>query len=71
MNNEELEELEVQFEELLVKGYIKLSKSPYEAPIIFVHKEDETLRMSMEYITFNKVTMKNQYPLPRIDDLFD
>ncbi len=53
------------------KGYIKPSKSPYEAPILFVHKNDGTLRMCVDYKALNKVTMKNWYPLPRIDDLFD
>jgi hypothetical protein len=64
MNNEELEELEVQLEELLMKGHIKPSKSPYGVPILFVHKKDETLRMCVDYKTFNKVIVKNQYALP-------
>jgi hypothetical protein len=64
MSNEDLEELEVQLEELLMKGYIKPSKSPYGAPIFFVHKKDETLRMCVDYKTFDKVIVKNQYPLP-------
>jgi hypothetical protein len=67
----ELKELKVQPEELLAKGYIKPSKSPYGAPVLFVHKKDGTLRMCVDYRAFNKVTMKNQYTLPRIDDLFD
>ncbi len=71
MSHEELKELKVQLEELLAKGYIKPSKSPYGAPVLFVHKKDGTLRMCVDYRTFNKATMKNQYPLPRIDDLFD
>ncbi len=71
MNHEELKELKVQFEELLAKGYIKPSKSPYGAPVLFVHKKDETLRMCVDYRALNKVTVKNRYPLPRIDDLFD
>ncbi len=66
----ELKELKVQLEKLLTKGYIKPSKSPYGAPVFFVHK-DGTLRMCVDYRALNKVTMKNQYPLPRIDDLFD
>jgi hypothetical protein len=64
MSHEELKELKVQLEELLAKGYIKPSKSPYGAPILFVHKKDRTLRMCVDYRTLNKVTMKNQYPLP-------
>jgi hypothetical protein len=71
MSHEELKELKVQLEELLAKGYIKSSKSPYGAPAFFVHKKDETLRMCMDYRTLNKVIMKNQYPLPQIDDLFN
>jgi hypothetical protein len=71
MNHEELRELKVQLEELLAKGYIKPSKSPYGAPVLFVHKKDGTLRMCVDYRALNKVTVKNWYPLPRIDDLFD
>jgi hypothetical protein len=71
MNHEELKELKVQLEELLAKGYIKHSKSPYGAPVLFVHKKDGTLKMCMDYRAFNKVTVKNRYPLPWIDDLFD
>ncbi len=71
MNHEKLKELKVQLEELLAKGYIKPNKSPYGAPILFVHKKDGTLRMCVDYRALNKVTVKNRYPLPRIDDLFD
>jgi hypothetical protein len=71
MNHEELKELKVQFENLLAKGYIKPSKSPYGAPVFFAHKKDGTLRMCVDNRTLNKVTVKNRYPLPRIDDLFD
>ncbi len=71
MIHEELKELKVQLEELLAKGYIKPSKSPYGAPILFVHKKDGTLRMCVDYRAFNKAMVKNWYPLPRIDDLFD
>jgi len=71
MSHEELKELKVQLEELLAKGYIKPSKSPHGAFVLFVHKKDGTLRMCVDYIAFNKVIMKNRYPLPRIDDLFD
>ncbi len=71
MSHEELKELKVQFEELLTKGYIKSSKSPYGAPVLFVPKKDGMLRMCVDYRAFNKVTVKNRYPLPRIDDLFD
>ncbi len=71
MSHDELKELKVQLEELLTKGYIKPSKSPYGAPILFVHKKDGTLRMCVNYRAFNKVTVKNRYPLPHIDDHFD
>jgi hypothetical protein len=71
MNHEELKELKVQLEELLAKGYIKPSKSPNGAPILFVHKKDGTLRMFVDYRALNKVTMKNRYPLLWTDDLFD
>ncbi len=71
MSHEELKKLKVQVEELLAKGYIKLSKSQYGAPVLFVHKKDGTLRMCVDYRALNKATVKNRYPLPRIDDLFD
>jgi hypothetical protein len=54
-----------------MKGYIKLSKSPYRALVLFVHKKDGMLRMCVDYRAFNKVMVKNWYPLPWIDDLFD
>jgi hypothetical protein len=71
MNHEELKELKVQLEGLLAKGYIKPSKSPYGAPVLFVHKKDGTLRMCVDYRALNKAMVKNRNPLPRIDDLFD
>ncbi|KAJ9561559.1 hypothetical protein OSB04_006719 [Centaurea solstitialis] len=61
----EMQELSNQLEELLEKGFIRPSSSPWGAPILFVKKKDGTLRIS------NKLTVKNRYPLPRIDDLFD
>jgi hypothetical protein len=71
MSHEEFKELKVQLEKLLAKGYIKPNKSPYGALVIFVHKKDGTLRICMDYRAFNKATVKNRYPLPQIDDLFD
>ena len=58
-------------DELLAKGYIRQSKSPYGAPVLFVDKKDGKLRLCVDYRALNKVTVKNSYPLPRIDDLFD
>ena len=67
----ELEELKSQLDELRAKGYIRQSKSPYGAPVLFVDKKDGKLRLCVDNRAFNKVTLKNSYPLPRIDDLFD
>ena len=67
----ELKELKSQLQELLDKGFIRLSVSPWGAPILFVKKKDGTLRMCIDYQQINKVTVKNKYPLPRIEDLFD
>ena len=67
----ELKELKDQLQDLLSKGFIRPSVSPWGAPVLFVKKKDGTMRMCIDYIQFNKVTMKNKYPLPRIDDLFD
>jgi hypothetical protein len=71
MSHEELKELKVQLKELLIKGYIKLNKSPYGAPVLVVHNKDGTLKMCMDYKAINKMIMNNRYPLPQIDDLFD
>jgi hypothetical protein len=67
----QLAELKEQLQELLDKGYIRPSASPWGAPVIFVPKKDGTQRMCVEYLCLNEVTVKNKYPLPRIDDLFD
>ena len=67
----ELKELKSQLEELLDKGFIRPSVSPWGAPVLFVKKKDGTLRMCIDYRQINKVTVKNKYPLPRIEDLFD
>ena len=67
----ELEELKRQLKELLDKGFIRPSVSPWGAPVLFVKKKDGTMRLCIDYRQLNRVTMKNKYPLPRIDDLFD
>jgi hypothetical protein len=67
----ELVELKKQIDESLEKGYIRPSTSPWAAPVLFVEKKDGTKRMCIDYISLNEVTVKNKYPLPRIEDLFD
>ena len=67
----EREEVIRQIKELLSKGLIEPSLSPYGAPILFVKKKDGSLRMVIDYRSLNKLTVKNRYPLPRIDDLLD
>jgi hypothetical protein len=67
----EMRELMNQLQELLEKGFIRPSVSPWGAPVLFVRKKDGTLRMCIDYRELNKLTVKNRYPLPRIDDLFD
>jgi hypothetical protein len=67
----QLAEIKEQLRELLDKGYIHPSASPWGAPVIFVPKKDGTQRMCVDYRSLNKVTIMNKYPLPRIDDLFD
>jgi hypothetical protein len=66
-----LRELKEQLQELLDRGFIRPSVSPWGAPILFVKKNDGFMRMCIDYRELNKVTIKNKYPLPRIDDLFD
>ena len=67
----ELKELKIQLQELLDKGFIRPSVSPWGAPVLFVKKKYATLRMCIDYRQINKVIVKNKYPLPRIEDLFD
>ncbi|GJW67863.1 putative reverse transcriptase domain-containing protein [Tanacetum coccineum] len=67
----ELEELSGQLKELQDKGFIRPSSSPWGAPVLFVKKKDGSFRMCIDYRELNKLTVKNRYPLPRIDDLFD
>jgi len=67
----ELAELKEQLGELQQKGYIRPSSSPWGAPVLFVNKKDGSMRMCVDYRSLNEVTIKNKYPLLRIDDLFD
>ncbi|KAB2625910.1 S ribonuclease [Pyrus ussuriensis x Pyrus communis] len=67
----ELRELKVQLQELVDKGFIQPRTSPWGAPVLFVRKKDGTLTLCIDYRQLNRVTIKNRYPLPRIDDLFD
>jgi hypothetical protein len=67
----ELVEIKKQIDELSEKGYIRPSTSPWAAPVLFVEKKDGTKRMCIDYRALNEVTIKNKYPLPRIEDLFD
>ncbi|GJV86667.1 putative reverse transcriptase domain-containing protein, partial [Tanacetum coccineum] len=67
----EMKELADQLQELSDKGFIRPSSSPWGAPVLFVKKKDGSLRMCIDYRELNKLTVKNRYPLPRIDDLFD
>nr|CAB3504478.1 unnamed protein product [Digitaria exilis] len=67
----ELAELKIQLQELLDKGFIRPSVSPWGCPAIFVKKKDHSLRLCIDYRPLNAVTIKNKYPLPRIDILFD
>ena len=67
----ELKELNEQLQELLDKGFIRPSASLWGAPVLFEKKNDGTMRLCIDYHELNRVTMRNKYPLPRIDDLFD
>ncbi|GJP78554.1 hypothetical protein CLOP_g8845, partial [Closterium sp. NIES-67] len=67
----ELTDMKKQIEYLLAKGLIRPSTSPYGAPVLFTPKPDGSLRMCIDYRALNKQTIKNKYPIPRIDDLLD
>ena len=71
MARTELKELKEQLQELFDKGFIRPSASPWGAPILFVKKKDENMRLCIDYRELNRVTMRNKYPFPRIDDLFN
>ena len=67
----ELKELNEQLKELLEQGFIRPSTSPWGAPVLFMKNKDGSLRLCIDYRQLNKVTIKNKYPLPRIDNFFD
>ncbi|GKG12744.1 hypothetical protein Tco_0346981, partial [Tanacetum coccineum] len=67
----EMKELSVQFKELLEKGFIHPSSSPWGASVLFAKKKDGSFRICIDYRELNKLTIKNRYTLPRINDLFD
>ncbi|GJR52212.1 putative reverse transcriptase domain-containing protein [Tanacetum coccineum] len=67
----EMQELSGQLQELQDKGFIRPSHSPWGVPVLFVKKKDGSFRMCIDYRELNKLTIKNRYPLPKIDDLFD
>nr|GFD25110.1 putative reverse transcriptase domain-containing protein [Tanacetum cinerariifolium] len=67
----ELKELSEQLKELSEKGFIRPSSSPWGSPVLFVKKKDGSFCMCIDYRELNKLTIKNKYTLPRIDDLFD
>jgi hypothetical protein len=71
MDVKDLVELKKQIEELLEKGFIRPSSSPWGTLVLFVNKKDDSRRMCVNYRNLNEVTIKNKYPLPRIEDLFD
>jgi hypothetical protein len=71
MTPKELAELKVQLKELLDKGYFRPSSSPWGCPALFVKKKDQSLKLCVDYQPLNAITIKNKYPLPRIDILFD
>ncbi|WMV08799.1 hypothetical protein MTR67_002184 [Solanum verrucosum] len=67
----ELRELKSQLQELLEKGFIRPSVSPWGSPVLYVKKKDVTFRLCIDYRQLNRIAIKNRYPLPRIDYLFD
>ena len=71
LSPKEHEELQAQLDDLLVQGHIRPSTSPYGAPVLFVPKKDGRWRMCVDYWALNQQTIRDRYPLPRIDDLLD
>ena len=71
MSPAEPDELRRQLDNLLAAGHIEPSKSPFGAPVVFVGNKDGTIRMCVDYQALNKLTLRNGYPLPRIDELLD
>src|SRR4051812_10295306 len=71
MSASELIDLKKKLEELLEKKFVRPSVSPWGAPVLLVKKKDGSMRLCIDYRQLNKVTIKNKYPLPRIDDLLD
>jgi hypothetical protein len=71
MSSEELDELKKQLKKLLEQGFVRPSASPWGSPVLFLEKKDGTKRMCIDYRTLNSMTIKNKYPLPRIEDLLD
>ena len=67
----EFKELKAQMEELMSKGFVRPSTSPWGAPVLFMKKKDGSLRLCIDYRELNKVTIRNHYPVPRIEDHFD
>ena len=67
----ELAEAKSQIADLIARGHVSPSSSPYSSPVLFVKKKDGSLCMCVDYRALNKLTVKNKYPLPRIDSLLD
>jgi hypothetical protein len=71
LNKKELQEFKAQINNLMERGYIKPNKSPYGLLVLCVDQNDKKLHLCIDYCTLNKIIVKNNYPLPQIDDLFD
>src|SRR4030081_2128600 len=71
LTKEELVEVKAQLDHLLEQRFICISKSPYSVPVLFIKKKDRSLRMCIDYYALNKITIKNHYPLPYIDESFN